>query len=178
MAEPEKIYRFLRVLEYMGTAERIKESRERRSVKGTIRIKDLVINEAILGDTDQLWLLRLMAGRDWIWIEGNHDAGPVSIGGSHLREIRIDGLQFRHIATPDTPEISGHYHPKARLAGRSQRCFLIDRNRVILPAYGTYTGGLWSDDPALTSLMQATALAVLIGKRALPIPMPRDAGGR
>ena len=54
MAEPEKIYRFLRVLEYMGTAERIKESRERRSVKGTIRIKDLVINEAILGDTDQL----------------------------------------------------------------------------------------------------------------------------
>lgn len=131
-----------------------------------------------LGDTDQLWLLRLMAGRDWIWIEGNHDAGPVSIGGSHLREIRIDGLQFRHIATPDTPEISGHYHPKARLAGRSQRCFLIDRNRVILPAYGTYTGGLWSDDPALTSLMQATALAVLIGKRALPIPMPRDAGGR
>lgn len=131
-----------------------------------------------LDDTDQLWLLRLMAGRDWVWIEGNHDAGPVSIGGSHLREIRIEGLQFRHIATPDTPEISGHYHPKARLAGRSQRCFLIDRNRVILPAYGTYTGGLWSDDPALTSLMQATALAVLIGKQALPIPMPRDAGRR
>ena len=126
-----------------------------------------------LDEADHLWLLRLMAGRDWVWIEGNHDAGPISIGGSHRSELHRQGLSFRHIATPETPEISGHYHPKARLAGRSRPCFLIDSARVILPAYGTYTGGLPSHDPALCALMQPRALAVLTGQTALAIPMPR-----
>lgn len=128
-----------------------------------------------LNATDHLWLCTLMAGRDWVWIEGNHDSGPHSIGGSHRAELAIESLHFRHIATANTPEISGHYHPKARLAGRASRCFLIDEHRVILPAYGTYTGGLWSHDPALTALMSPTALAVLIGSTPLPIPMPRNA---
>ena len=126
-----------------------------------------------LDEADQLWLLRLMAGRDWIWIEGNHDAGPITIGGSHRAEVRREGLAFRHIGGGQTPEISGHYHPKARLAGRSHPCFLIDAARVILPAYGTYTGGLPSHDPTLCALMQPRALAVLTGRAALAIPMPR-----
>lgn len=125
-----------------------------------------------LDEADRLWLLRLMAGREWIWIEGNHDAGPVDLGGSHLAELRLGPLTFRHIATAQTPEISGHYHPKARLAGRTHRCFLIDSSRVILPAYGAYTGGIWTHDPAL-SMMEPGALAVLTGTRAVPIPMPR-----
>jgi uncharacterized protein len=133
---------------------------------------DLAAAEA-LDEADQLWLTTLIAGRDWIWIEGNHDAGPISIGGSHRAELLVDGLAFRHIASAETPEISGHYHPKARIAGQTRRCFLIDAARVILPAYGTYTGGLFADDPALTTLMTPQALAVLIGKTTLPIPMPR-----
>lgn len=126
-----------------------------------------------MDEPDQLWLARLMAGRQWVWIEGNHDAGPVTIGGTHLAEHQISGIAFRHIATMQTPEISGHYHPKARIAGQARRCFLTDATRVILPAYGTYTGGLWTSDPALTSLMNPDARAVLIGKSTLPIPMPR-----
>lgn len=124
-------------------------------------------------EAEQLWLAKLMAGRHWIWIEGNHDAGPINVGGSHRAEFNLQGLAFRHIASPNTPEISGHYHPKARIAGQSRRCFLIDQQRVILPAFGTYTGGLWTHDPALTSLMQTDARAVLVGKTCLPIPMPR-----
>ena len=84
----------------------------------------------------------------------------------------LDGLAFRHIGGAQTPEISGHYHPKARLAGQSRPCFLIDSARVILPAYGTYTGGLASHDPALAALMQPRALAVLTGRQALAMPMP------
>lgn len=124
-----------------------------------------------LPEQDRLWLTRLMAGRDWIWVQGNHDAGPAAIGGSHRAEITLDGLAFRHIATAQTLEISGHYHPKARLPGRTAPCFLIDAARVIMPAYGAYTGGLWSDHPDLVALMQPRALAVLTGHRCLARPM-------
>ena len=70
-------------------------------------------------------------------------------------------------------EVSGHYHPKVRLAGRAIPCFLVDAVRVILPAYGTYTGGLRSKDASLTTLMAKDALAILTGPRVLAIPMPR-----
>lgn len=126
-------------------------------------------------DTDnKLWLTRLMAGRDWTWISGNHDPGPLDLGGTHRAELRLGPLTFRHIATADTAEISGHYHPKASLAGQARRCFLIDDARVIMPAYGTYTGGLWCDDAALVPLMGPRAIAILVGNRCTAIPMPRS----
>ena len=126
-----------------------------------------------LDPADQLWLTRLMAGRIWTWIEGNHDAGPTALGGEHKSQLTIGPLSFRHVASAQTPEVSGHYHPKARLAGKSFRCYLIDGCRVILPAYGVYTGGLWSGDPVLARQMGPNALAVLTGKTAIAIPMPR-----
>jgi len=127
-----------------------------------------------LDDADALGLARLMAGRDWTWVEGNHDPGPLQIGGSHRAEFTLGPLSFRHIADPTrTHEISGHYHPKAHLAGRSRPCFLADKARILLPAYGAYTGGLRCPHPALTALMQPEALAILTGQRALAIPMPR-----
>lgn len=127
-----------------------------------------------LTDSDTLWLARLMAGRNWIWVLGNHDPAPTGISGAHKHETAIGSLTFRHIAEPSqSAEISGHYHPKAALAGRSRPCFLADAHRIILPAYGTYTGGLWSHDPSLTGLMQPGALAILTGPKPLAIPMPR-----
>lgn len=126
-----------------------------------------------LDQTDRIWLARLMAGRDWTWVTGNHDPGPVDPGGAGPAEVRLGPITLRHIATADTPEISGHYHPKARLVGRARPCFLIDGARVILPAYGTYTGGLSCDDPALVALMHPQAVAVLTGETARAIPMPR-----
>lgn len=127
-----------------------------------------------LDEADALWLTRLMAGREWIWVEGNHDPGPLSLGGSHRAEASFGALTFRHIADPaEMFEISGHYHPKARLAGQGKPSFLADAQRLILPAYGAYTGGLWCENPALSGLMQPGALAILTGTRARAIPMPR-----
>lgn len=119
-----------------------------------------------------------LAGRRWIWIEGNHDPGPVDIGGEHHAEFTLAPLTFRHIAQATSPgEISGHFHPKARirLRGRTvtRRCLLIDDTRLILPAYGTYTGGLFSHAPALAGLMAANAQAILIGPKPTALPMPR-----
>lgn len=129
-------------------------------------------------------LAALMAGRRWVWIAGNHDPGPVGLGGTHLAELVQGALVFRHIArrdaetAPAKAEISGHYHPKARIAGAgpARPCFLIDQRRVILPAFGAYTGGLATTDAALSDLMAPGALAVLTGARALPAPMPRRMG--
>ncbi len=127
-----------------------------------------------LGEDEAGWLSRLMAGRDWTWIAGNHDPAPLAFSGSHRAEVRLGPLTFRHIAGADPDaEISGHYHPKASIAGRSRPCFLIDEARVILPAYGCYTGGLRSSNSVLTALMQPGSRAVLTGKRALVLPMPR-----
>ncbi|MCB1348617.1 MAG: ligase-associated DNA damage response endonuclease PdeM, partial [Maritimibacter sp.] len=120
------------------------------------------------------WLTRLMAGRQWTWIEGNHDPGPVTLGGSHRAMVALGPLTFRHIAiASETGEISGHYHPKVRLAGRARRCLLVDADRAILPAYGTYTGGLGTDAGALSSLMGSGALAVMTGPTPCALPMPR-----
>ncbi|SPH24620.1 hypothetical protein DEA8626_03671 [Defluviimonas aquaemixtae] len=132
------------------------------------------LQAARLGEGDTLWIARLMAGRRWIWIEGNHDPGPVALGGEHRAELTLGSLIFRHIARRGAVgEISGHYHPKARLAGQARRCFLVDGARVVLPAYGTYTGGLNSHDAPLSDLMAPGALAILTGRVARPVPMPR-----
>ena len=126
----------------------------------------------------RLWIARLQAGRRWIWIEGNHDPGPVEMGGTHLAELQEGPLVFRHIAADGARgEISGHYHPKAQVLTRarmiSRPCFLVDQARVILPAYGAYTGGLRSTDRVLDSIMDPSARAILTGPRPVAVPMPR-----
>ena len=131
-----------------------------------------------LPDAVRLWIARLQAGRQWVWVEGNHDPGPVDVGGSHLDKVSVETLTFRHIADPLTKgEVSGHFHPKASLSlgGRtiSREAFLYDTKRLILPAFGTYTGGLRSTSDVLSDLLAPDAIAVLTGPRPTAIPMPR-----
>ncbi len=125
--------------------------------------------------SDRLTLTRLMAGRAWVWCAGNHDPGPVAAGGTWVADCAVGQVACRHVATRETPEISAHYHPKLRLRGMARPCFLIDRARVILPAYGAYTGGMDALSPPLAGLMAPGAVAVLTGAKALPCPLPRAA---
>lgn len=140
---------------------------------------DLQAEEA-MDEADRLWLLRLMAGRDWTWVEGNHDPGPLSLAGTHRAEVTLGPLAFRHIATAASGEVSGHYHPKLRLAARgrtiTRACFLHDDRRLILPAFGAYTGGLRADHPSLLALFAHPARAILTGAPCLSLPLA--AGGR
>ena len=122
---------------------------------------------------------RLQAGRRWIWIEGNHDPGPLSLAGAHLAEMTEGPLTFRHIARPGARgEVSGHYHPKAEICVRGRRiarpCTLLDGSRAILPAYGTYTGGLSWTAPVLRALFPNGATAALAGDpvRLVPLAAP------
>jgi len=128
--------------------------------------------ETEMDEADRLWLTRLMAGRDWTWVLGNHDPGPLSLPGTHRAEVTLGPLAFCHIANPArTAEVSGHYHPKARLAGRARPCFLLGNDRLILPAYGAYTGGMRANDPVFATLMGPKALALLTGPRVIAMPM-------
>lgn len=120
-------------------------------------------------------ILRLQAGREWIWIAGNHDPGPVDLGGSHRAEVIIGGLTYRHeTLAGSTNEVSGHYHPKFALpgAGRARPCFVFDAARVILPAYGAYTGGLSAAAPALRHRFGPKAFVILTGRCAILAPLP------
>ncbi|SFK80700.1 ligase-associated DNA damage response endonuclease PdeM [Shimia haliotis] len=131
-----------------------------------------------LPEADRLWINRLQAGRRWVWIEGNHDPGPIDLAGTHLVELPLSPLTFRHIAeSGKSGEISGHYHPKVRVQTRlrsiTRPAFLIDSDRVIMPAYGTYTGGLRSSEDVLNTLMRPEATAILTGQTPRMMPMPR-----
>jgi uncharacterized protein len=120
-------------------------------------------------------LTALMAGRDWIWVAGNHDPSPLGLGGTHLREHRRGPLVFRHAAEAGGDgEVSGHWHPKIavplRAGSVTRSCFLRDLRRLILPAFGTYTGGLAPSHPGLRRLLSADAVAILTGRPALVVP--------
>lgn len=133
---------------------------------------------AALDAADAARLGALVAGRDWVWIAGNHDPVPIAPGGRHFAEFRAPPLTFRHAALPDAApgEVSGHYHPKLRLTlkgrGLTRSCFLHDARRLILPAFGAYTGGLWTDHPALRALLQPPARAILTGTPCIALPAP------
>ncbi|MEM8555373.1 MAG: ligase-associated DNA damage response endonuclease PdeM [Pseudomonadota bacterium] len=116
-------------------------------------------------------LTDMVAGQRWTWITGNHDPGRVDLPGDLAADIQAGPLTFRHIADPKAGpgELSGHYHPKARLPHGSRPCFLIDSHRAILPAFGTYTGGLDACAPPLLDLMGADAQAVLTGSQTLTV---------
>ena len=122
--------------------------------------------------------LQAMAqGRDWIWVQGNHDPGPVCprLPGRALAELPGPPV-LRHAAGAG-PDISGHYHPCLRLGGTRRRCFLVGADHLILPAFGAYTGGLAVDDPVLRALVPR-GLAIACGARALAVPVPMPAQAR
>lgn len=134
---------------------------------------------ARLDPADRAALASLTRSTEWLWIAGNHDPAPCpSLGGTILAEGSVlDGLVLRHEAEdlPQGPELSGHFHPKASIGvhGRrlSCRCFMADRRRVILPAFGAYTGGLSVRDPALRRLFPSGFTAYLTGTRRItPVP--------
>ena len=115
---------------------------------------------ARLADTDRATLKAMQRGRDWVWIAGNHDPDPAdNIGGRFTPEIKLGGLTFRH--EPGGEErgvIAGHLHPVARVARRgravSRRCFATDGVRLVMPAFGAYTGGLNVRDRAFANVFE------------------------
>jgi DNA ligase-associated metallophosphoesterase len=112
-----------------------------------------------LSVTHRVMLKGLQIGREWIWVAGNHDPSkPVGVDGTAVDEFAVGKLVFRHQPSPERVpgEVAGHLHPCARVYGRGKsvrrRCFAGDGFRLILPAFGAYTGGLDVLDRAFSGL--------------------------
>ena len=119
----------------------------------------------------------ILRGRRCVWISGNHDPRARRFDGLHVSEYKVPPLSFRHIASSEgSGEVTGHFHPKIAIktkAGSFTRpCFLLDDLRLILPAYGTYTGGLHCDEPPLSELLAPGAMAIALGQPPKAIPLP------
>jgi DNA ligase-associated metallophosphoesterase len=130
---------------------------------------------ARLDAADRAALRALQAGRDWLWLTGNHDpAGALAIGpaaalaGEVADAVTLSGVRLVHEPTlQDGPEIAGHLHPaaKVRLRGKSvrRRCFIGDGERLILPAMGALAGGLNVRDGAVQRLFESGADVWMLG---------------
>jgi hypothetical protein len=117
---------------------------------------------ARLADDDRSSIRAMQRGRDWIWITGNHDPEPaVNIGGTFEKSVTVGPLIFRHLPSGADGEIAGHLHPVARVAhrGRSvgRRCFAADGKRMVMPAFGAFTGGLNVRDEAFAAVFGTLA---------------------
>lgn len=120
-------------------------------------------------DDDLRTLGMLQEGREWIWLTGNHD--PIiarELRGEVCSEMSLGGFSLRHAPRDArvTHEISGHLHPAARVSlyGHTIRrpCFVGNGRRLVLPAFGAFTGGLNVLDAAFNPLFGPDGLNVIV----------------
>jgi len=119
-------------------------------------------------------LAEMTARARFVWVLGNHDPAPQpGLGGAWVEDYRAGPFLFRHKAVlgKTEGELSGHYHPKAAVPARgcavSRPCFVADTRRIMLPAFGAYTGGLDVRDPAIARLFPRGGRAFLLGRERL-----------
>ncbi|MDV3257336.1 MAG: ligase-associated DNA damage response endonuclease PdeM [Sphingomonas sp.] len=124
-------------------------------------------------------LTSLTSRLDWVWIVGNHDPGIADhCGGRIEQQCEVGGIILRHEAVEleTRPEMSGHYHPKLRLSLRgrnvSRRCFVAGATKLILPAFGSFTGGLDAGHPEIVRKVGRGASALVpVTDRLLRFPI-------
>ncbi|HEY7608541.1 MAG TPA: ligase-associated DNA damage response endonuclease PdeM [Alphaproteobacteria bacterium] len=126
---------------------------------------------ARMHEEDAALLAALAHRRRWIWIAGNHDAAlPPTLPGEVDEAFERRGVVLRHRADGGAPagEVSGHFHPKISVHARGKvvvrRAFIEDGQRLVMPAFGAYTGGLDAGDDALRPLFPCGYRAHVLGR--------------
>lgn len=128
-----------------------------------------------LSTDDRVRVARLAVGRGWVWLEGNHDLVALegaldALPGRVVTTMDLGALRLIHEPQPGEAlgEIAGHLHPAARVAawGRSVRrpCFVTDGQRLIMPAFGAFTGGLDVRDVAVADLFTDPPMVAALGR--------------
>jgi DNA ligase-associated metallophosphoesterase len=124
--------------------------------------------------TEQTRLIAMTGAHRFIWVQGNHDpTPPAGLGGEWVETFAAGPMVFRHqaVAAAEPAEVVGHHHPKATVQARSgsvsRPCFVFDGKRLMMPAFGAYTGGLDVRDPAINRLFPRGGRVFLLGKDRL-----------
>ena len=156
----------------IDTLQRLKHQIMRTRPKQLVCLGDSfhTSERAFLLPPDSLAFLHELAEiTEFLWITGNHDAHlPERLPGQVHEALTVDTIRLCHEADglPLTPTISGHYHPKARVKLRartlSARCFIQHDLDLIMPAFGSYTGGLNICDPALAPFVGKNTIIHLV----------------
>jgi DNA ligase-associated metallophosphoesterase len=88
---------------------------------------------------------------NWHWIIGNHD--NIQLQNHPLQTMQFDAelliadIWFTHESSVEhRSNIIGHYHPKISLHRQgvkiNGKCFVVTEKTIIMPSFGSYTGGL------------------------------------
>ena len=136
-------------------------------------------------------LAAITTAHDTVWVAGNHDpAPPAGLAGTACSVFAHRGLVFRHQAElgpighraelgpighraelGTAAEVSAHFHPKARVLTRagavSRPCFVASSQRLLLPAFGAYAGGLDVTNPAVAGLFPRGGRVFMLGRERL-----------
>jgi hypothetical protein len=119
------------------------------------------VGSRLLPDTFRTLISDMARGREWIWINGNHDPdGTVDLPGVSTDEMHYSALTFRHEpkAGLQQGEIAGDKSIR-------RPCFATDGARLLMPAFGVLSGGLDLRHEAMHGLFDHSALvAHLLGR--------------
>lgn len=175
------------------TLERVADAVRRTGARRVITLGDNFHDDdgANRLDSHAVGLLEaLTRSLDWVWITGNHDENMHrAFGGELANELEIGGVVLRHIARPGETraELSGHFHPRLRIRVRERHicrpCGVLSRSaqgadRMILPAFGTLTGGMDAGAPEVRAALRPANMidAVLPGGgKLVQLPLWREA---
>lgn len=131
---------------------------------------------------EDLETLRLLQDdREWIWVTGNHDPDiDARLGGEAVADVTVEGISLRHEPSRSavTHEIAAHLHPAAKLVmhgtGIRRPCFVGNGRRLVMPAFGAFTGGLNVLDDAFEPLFGNDGINVwMMGQEGLYPVAPR-----
>jgi DNA ligase-associated metallophosphoesterase len=95
---------------------------------------------------------------DCCFIEGNHDRNLALPDCLCFEDERTTaGLVFRHEpGVSGLPQVIGHFHPALSFSLRGHRlrgkCFAVNGHTLIMPSFGSFTGGLDLRDPAFRAI--------------------------
>ena len=156
------------------TLARLEVEVEHRKPRTTVLLGDSFHDgkaEARLHESDVARIKALAARTALIWVVGNHDAdGPRFLPGEVRNALNVEGLDLVHEPAPRPVcgELAGHLHPASKVRGYARavrtRCFLTDGERMILPAFGAYAGGLNVRDRAFAGLFSGAPTACALGR--------------
>ena len=107
-----------------------------------------------------------------IFILGNHEKKLKIDHINLLNEYVIEDIHFIHQALQKSIfQISGHFHPVATIKSSikkiTAKCLLHTKNHIILPSFGTYTGGLNINDPALKPFVNHKSYVYMLTKKSI-----------